>query len=145
MSAFGRGLDSWLSSALWFSCLYDGCTLSARLAQLAERKALNLVVVGSSPTSGEHKFFVKIERFLQPSFSAVTADMLHTAPFAVDFALPASDSEYRSSFYDSFRFPTSFNSGNANCRFQETKNRERSVAVHCVQRDQNLTQSADSL
>jgi hypothetical protein len=28
--------------------------MQARLAQLAERKALNLVVVGSTPTSGEH-------------------------------------------------------------------------------------------
>ena len=28
----------------------------ARLAQLAERKALNLVVVGSTPTSGENNF-----------------------------------------------------------------------------------------
>ena len=31
---------------------------SARLAQSAERKALNLVVVGSSPTVGVHTAFV---------------------------------------------------------------------------------------
>ena len=31
-----------------------GCT--ARLAQLVERKALNLVVVGSSPTVGDFNF-----------------------------------------------------------------------------------------
>ena len=30
----------------------------ARLAQLVERKALNLVVVGSSPTVGGHIYFV---------------------------------------------------------------------------------------
>ena len=29
----------------------------SRLAQLVERKTLNLVVVGSSPTVGEHFFF----------------------------------------------------------------------------------------
>ena len=31
----------------------------ARLAQLVERKALNLVVVGSSPTVGDHFFFLR--------------------------------------------------------------------------------------
>ena len=31
----------------------DSCITTARLAQSAERKALNLVVVGSSPTVGD--------------------------------------------------------------------------------------------
>ena len=35
----------------------------SRLAQLVERKTLNLVVVGSSPTVGEH-FFIFIKFFL---------------------------------------------------------------------------------
>ena len=37
----------------------------ARLAQLVERKALNLVVVGSSPTVGDH-FFSRADFFLFP-------------------------------------------------------------------------------
>ena len=36
----------------------------ARLAQLVERKALNLVVVGSSPTVGVHAFFSLLPSFL---------------------------------------------------------------------------------
>ena len=36
--------------------------LSARLAQLAERKALNLVVVGSSPTVGDFPFLECVPR-----------------------------------------------------------------------------------
>ena len=38
----------------WF-----GLQCIARLAQLAERKALNLVVVGSSPTSGGARTFLQ--------------------------------------------------------------------------------------
>lgn len=39
---------------MWVSCLgqFFASTSEARLAQLVERKALNLVVVGSSPTVG---------------------------------------------------------------------------------------------
>ena len=36
----------------------------ARLAQSVERKALNLVVVGSSPTVGVHAFFNLLPSFL---------------------------------------------------------------------------------
>lgn len=35
----------------------------ARLAQLVERKALNLVVVGSSPTVGDSLFFFFLENY----------------------------------------------------------------------------------
>jgi hypothetical protein len=37
--------------------IYAACILDARLAQLVERKTLNLVVVGSSPTVGTSKYF----------------------------------------------------------------------------------------
>ena len=52
----------------FFPCRTDGESRCAardmngmsRLAQLVERKTLNLVVVGSSPTVGAHFFFGKI-------------------------------------------------------------------------------------
>ena len=43
----GKGLDSGMDP------LRQRFLMTARLAQSAERKALNLVVVGSSPTVGE--------------------------------------------------------------------------------------------
>jgi hypothetical protein len=53
----------------------------ARLAQLAERKALNLVVVGSSPTSGGHvfchflgDFFLQTKNCMQSIESGQAAD-----------------------------------------------------------------------
>ena len=47
----GPSRDSWTKSpARWILCC--GAHSEARLAQSAERKALNLVVVGSSPTVG---------------------------------------------------------------------------------------------
>ena len=48
------GLEAGRDWYRWFGAQYI-----ARLAQLAERKALNLVVVGSSPTSGGTRIFLQ--------------------------------------------------------------------------------------
>jgi hypothetical protein len=47
-----RGANVAPSSASWIYDAELGCVHKARLAQSVERKALNLVVVGSSPTVG---------------------------------------------------------------------------------------------
>ena len=41
-------------------CSYRDPTPMSRLAQLVERKTLNLVVVGSSPTMGVSNFFLRV-------------------------------------------------------------------------------------
>jgi len=54
------------SELLYMDLCFDHFRI-ARLAQLAERKALNLVVVGSTPTSGENilSFFPKTMIYLK--------------------------------------------------------------------------------
>ena len=42
----------WSECWQFFVCFADVCVKEARLAQSVERKTLNLVVVGSSPTVG---------------------------------------------------------------------------------------------
>ena len=55
----------------------------ARLAQLVERKALNLVVVGSSPTVGVLEFL----RFLSQSLGTVSDDDSFAALFRTGFVV----------------------------------------------------------
>merc|ERR1712121_103484 len=65
-------------------CSYRDPTLMSRLAQLVERKALNLVVVGSSPTVGVLFAFFWPQLFFFFSEAAQLADQVthRSAPVA---------------------------------------------------------------